>query len=160
VALAIVEADPQGDDALALLAEAAREARELYRQIPAHPALRPTNDPTPPRGLYLLGYEGGCAVASGALRPLGEEVAEVRRIYVTRSARRSGVAVCMLGALEAAARGLGYTSLRLETGWLQAAAMALYTRCGYVRIPPFGPYENDPTSVCFEKRITAERASA
>lgn len=36
---------------------------------------------------------------------------------------------------------------------LQAAAMALYQAFGFRRIPPFGAYESDPTSVCFELPI-------
>jgi len=158
MALEIVEADPRGDDALALLEEAAREVRALYDEIPAHPALRPTNASTPPGGIYLLGYEDGRAVASGALRPLEAGVAEVRRIFVTRAARRRGIALGMLRALEQAAHRLGYATLRLETGWLQVAAIGLYARCGYVRIAPFGPYADDPTSVCFEKPVASERA--
>ena len=31
--------------------------------------------------------------------------------------------------------------------------MALYESLGFQRIPPFGEYVGDPTSVCFEKRI-------
>jgi putative acetyltransferase len=145
--------DPQGTDALALLAEAAVEASALYPELHDLTAPGPTNAPTPPRGIYLVAYLDGAAVACGALRPLDEHTAEVRRMYVRRSHRRRGLASAILHALEQAAAGFGYRTLRLETGYRQQPAMALYEARGFVRIAAFGPYVADPTSVCFEKRI-------
>jgi len=159
MALNIVEADPQGADALSLLREAAIEARGLYPELHAPDDPWPTNAPTRPRGVYLLGYLDGKVVASGALRPLDDDAAEVRRMYVTPSARRAGCAAQMLRALEAAAGDRGYSILRLETGYRQLPAIALYLRSGYHRIDPFGPYTDDPTSVCFEKHIGRSRSS-
>ena len=49
------------------------------------------------------------------------------------------------------AHGIGLA--RLETGVHQPEALSLYERRGYVRIPPFGDYPNDPLSVFFEKRL-------
>jgi putative acetyltransferase len=43
--------------------------------------------------------------------------------------------------------------LRLETGIHQRAAIALYERVGFKRIPPFEPYREDPLSRCYEKRL-------
>jgi putative acetyltransferase len=153
VAMNIVEADPQGADAQSLLHEAAVEARALYPELQAPDAPWPTNSPTPPRGVYLLGYADGKVVASGALRPLDDAVVEVRRMYVAVAARRAGCATQMLRALETTAAGMGYSTVRLETGYRQLPAIALYLRSGYRRIDPFGPYADDPTSVCFEKHI-------
>ena len=45
------------------------------------------------------------------------------------------------------------TLLRLETGIHQREAIALYERMGFYRIPPFGPYFDDPVSLCYEKQI-------
>ena len=59
----------------------------------------------------------------------------------------------MLIELEARARRLGYDVLKLETGWRQAPAIALYESQGFRRTPPFGRFANDPASTCFEKRI-------
>src|SRR6266700_3942372 len=46
--------------------------------------------------------------------------------------------------------------MRLETGNRQLPAMALYESYGFVRIPPFSDYVNDPTSVCYEKPICTD----
>jgi hypothetical protein len=70
--------DPQGADALALLHEAAIEARELYPDLHDPNTPFPTNPPNPPRGIYLLVYGGNFPVASGALRPIDESAVEIR----------------------------------------------------------------------------------
>lgn len=151
--LHIEAVDPLHADALALLQQAAQEARDLYPELFGPDAPWPTNAPAVPGSLYLVAYRDGQAVGCGALRPLEPWVAEVRRMFVTRAARRGGVAAALLAALEAQAVAMGYRLLRLETGRRQAPAIALYERCGFRRIAPFGPYVGDPTSVCFEKPL-------
>lgn len=151
--LLIKEVDPQEEDALALLYEAAIEARALYPELHPPGSPWPENTPTPARGIYLVAYLDGEPVACGALRPLEETVAEVLRMYVARHARRKGLAQSILRELEAAAARFGYRTLRLETGYRQLPAMALYESYGFRRIEPFGEYSNDPTSVCYEKDI-------
>lgn len=148
-------ADPQGADALALLHEAALEARALYPELHASDAPLPTNPPTPPRGIYLLAYDGDLPVGSGALRLLDELTVEIRRMYVLKEYRRHGVAKMILEALEREAARLQYRWMRLETGNRQLPAMRLYEAYGFTRIPSFGPYENDPISVCYEKVVQA-----
>lgn len=151
--IVVAEVDPQGQDALVLLREAALEARGLYPEshLPDDPW--PTNGPTPPRGLYLIAYREGRAVGMGAHRPIDASISEVRRMYVLREARTRGVAQALLQAIEAHARTQGFACLRLETGMRQGPAIRLYERAGFVRIPAFGPYVEDPTSVCFEKAL-------
>lgn len=151
--LSIVEADPQGKDAMNLLYEAASEARGLYPELFATDAPWPVNRPTPERGVYLLAYAYGRPVACGALRPIDETTVEVRRMFVTAAARRKGYARMILRELEIRAAGFGYTAMRLETGNRQLSAMALYETFGFRRIAAFGDYVNDPISVCFEKKL-------
>lgn len=154
----IVEVDPKGPDALLLLRQAAIEARELYPELFDADAPWPSNPPTPEGGTYLVVYESEMPIACGSLRPIDEKVAEVRRMFVTPSARGTGAAKAMLQALERHAARLGYTHLRLETGYRQTPAMRLYESSGFLRIPPFGVYLNDPTSVCYEKAIDKAHA--
>ena len=149
----IIEVDPQGTDALALLRDAAIEARELYPEFSSPGDPWPTNSPTPDRGTYLVVYRDGEPVACGALRPLDKSIVEVRRMFVVKHARRGGLGCAILGALEEIADGFGYKSMRLETGNRQVPAMALYASYGFTRIEPFGEYVNDPTSVCYEKVV-------
>jgi putative acetyltransferase len=151
--LSIVEADPQGRDAMHLLREAAIEARGLYPELFSPDAPWPVNRPTPARGVYLLAYSDGKPVACGALRPIDETAVEVRRMFVTATARRRGWARAILRELEIRAANFGYTCMRLETGNRQSSAMALYEAYGFRRIAAFGDYVKDPLSVCFEKKL-------
>ena len=152
-ALRIQMVDPQGEEALTLLREAALEARALYPDLQDPRAPLPTNPPTPPGGAYLLIYDGWKPAGCGALRPIDESIVEIRRMYILREYRRHGLARMILEALEGEAARLGYTCMRLETGNRQTAAMRLYEACGFTRIAPFGPYLDDPISVCYEKPV-------
>jgi GNAT superfamily N-acetyltransferase len=116
---------------------------------------------TPPSaddmGPVVLARSDGVPVAMGALRQLGPDVAEVKRMFVVPEARGRGVAKAVLAALETAARERGWTTLRLETGPLQPEAIGLYTAAGYRPIPAFGAYAGHPDadgSLFFERVLT------
>jgi GNAT superfamily N-acetyltransferase len=98
--------------------------------------------------------EDGTPLGCGALRVLGDGVAEVKRMYVAPAARGRGVSKAVLAALEDAAGERGWTTLRLETGPLQPEAIGLYSGAGYRPIGAFGAYVGDPDaddSLFFER---------
>jgi GNAT superfamily N-acetyltransferase len=159
VPLVVREVDPQGQDAISLLRKAAIEARALYPELHGSNDSWPTNGPTPPRGIYLVAYRDGCAVGMGAHRPIDEAASEVRRMFVVKEERRAGVAQSILRAIEAHASAQGFRCLRLETGNRQEPAIRLYEQFGFHRIPAFGSYVDDPTSVCFEKALNGYATS-
>ncbi|MDZ7651576.1 MAG: GNAT family N-acetyltransferase [Burkholderiaceae bacterium] len=140
---------------MALLHEAALEARALYPEFHDPLAPMPTNRPTPTKGVYLVAFAAERPVGMGAHRPLDEETTEVRRMFVTQEARNRGVARAVLQRIEAHARSEGFQRLVLETGNRQMPAMRLYESSGFARIPAFGEYANDPTSVCYAKSLLA-----
>ncbi len=154
VGIRVMHGDPLGGEALALLAEAVEEARGRYPEffVPGAPA--PTNAPLVPGASFVLAAHGEAIVGCGALRPIDAATAEIKRMFVRRLARRQGVARAIVMQLLGDARALGYRSVRLETGNRQPEAIALYASCGFKRIEPFGPYVDDPTSVCFELALT------
>lgn len=78
---------------------------------------------------------------------------EVKSMFVSPAARGRGVARALLCHLEEVARGMGLPVLRLETGTLLEAAIALYTSQGYRRCGAFGEYEVNGTSVFMEKPL-------
>ena len=147
--LSIRNVDPQGPDALALLHEASVEARSLYPELFSESSPPATNGPLPEGGVYVVAYLCETPCACGALRPIDASTAEVRRMYVHRKHRRSGLATSVLAHLQGEARRLGYSRLVLETGYKQVPAMRLYEANGFERVQPFGEYANDPTSVCY-----------
>lgn len=106
------------------------------------------------QGIAALVTEGpaGSAGSDGA----GTDAlprAELKRMFVHEDARGQGLARRLLGAIESAAEEAGIVEVRLETGPLQHAAIALYERSGYTRIPNFGAYADDPWSVCYAKSL-------
>ncbi|HEX6548432.1 MAG TPA: GNAT family N-acetyltransferase [Candidatus Dormibacteraeota bacterium] len=139
--------------AQALVADLEAELLATYRGVPGSGGLPPAHIFEPPAGVFLVGYEDGRAVACGGVARYDESTAELRRMYVIPEARGQGRSRQLLEALEAAARGLGYDALRLETGNLQTAAIGLYRSAGYQPIDRYGPFVNDERSVCFEKRL-------
>jgi putative acetyltransferase len=110
-------------------------------------------DAVDPDFLFVVARIGAEPVACGALRKLGPEVAEVKRMYVRRAFRRRGYSRLVLQFLESLARDRGYRSLKLETGAAQPEANTLYESSGYAQIPCYGEYVGNPYSICYEKRL-------
>ena len=106
---------------------------------------------------FFIARWQGEAVGCGGVS-LGDDYAEVRRMYVRPAARGHGVATALLGRIEREARGAGLGLLRLETGVHQAAALGLYARSGFARRAAFGAYagltpQATALSVFCEKRF-------
>jgi putative acetyltransferase len=95
---------------------------------------------------------GGQAIGCSAV-VLEANYGEIKRMYVSPTARGQGVGRLLLRFLEAQAQAQGCAQFKLETGCLQLPALALYARCGYVRCGPFGAYAKDATSVFMCKEI-------
>jgi GNAT superfamily N-acetyltransferase len=95
---------------------------------------------------------GGRPVGHAALRWLDGR-AEVKRVFVDKGSRGTGVSVRLMLALEAVARDYGAAELILQTGDRQPEAVGLYVKLGYQRIPIFPPYEALPHSKCFAKTL-------
>ena len=96
------------------------------------------------------GRPAGC----GGIKLVGREYGELKRMFVRREFRGAGFGEKLVEHLAAHALAHGVALLRLETGIHQQAAIRLYERLGFRRIPPFGPYTNDPVSLCYEKRLS------
>jgi putative acetyltransferase len=106
-----------------------------------------------PDGSFVVGWEDEEPVACGGIVRYDAATAEIRRMYVAPVARGRGLSRLLLAALEDEARALGYAFVRLETGDRQPEAIKLYASSGFEPIPRYGPFVDDPRSVCFEKRL-------
>lgn len=98
------------------------------------------NEFDPPSGLFIVLMDGPITAAGGGFRRHDKTTCEVKRMWTHPHYRRRGLAAQVLGALESAAREVGYTRLILETGPRQPEAEALYARRGYDRIKFYGHY--------------------
>jgi putative acetyltransferase len=89
----------------------------------------------------------------GALLNCLEEYGEIKRMYVTPEARKTGVGIKILRTLEQCAIDQNLRYIRLETGVKQPEAIGLYRSFGYKNIPAFGSYLPDPLSLFMEKLL-------
>jgi putative acetyltransferase len=151
--LRIANIDPQGEVARGLLRQAAIDVRPLYFNNSEAVLSLPGNVPLGARDVYVAAWLDAVPVACGAIREVDQVTAEVQRMYVHRDYRRRNLGRTVLIHLESEAKRLGYTCLLLETGDRQLPAMRLYEAYGFRRVPPFGGYVDDPTSVCYELHL-------
>lgn len=107
------------------------------------------DDFLPPDGLLLVGSVDGRDVACGGLRLLAPGVGEVKRMYVEPAVRGRGLSRQLLRALLQHARDRGLREVRLETGALQPEAIGLYESEGFVPVPPYGHFKDEPLSRCY-----------
>lgn len=110
-------------------------------------------DFAPPRGRFLVAYVNKRPVACAGLRPIGKEIGEVKRLYVSSAARRRGIARRLLSILEADARALGYRRLRLDTNPGNDPSIALFLAAGFDEIPDYNG--NALAGHWFEKHLDA-----
>jgi len=107
------------------------------RGLPAEPG-----EMTPPAGAFLVARLRGEPMGCGAVKFHGAKPAELRRMWVSPSARGLGVGARLLAELEQLTREAGARVVHLETNRSLAEAIALYRRSGYVEVPRFNdePY--------------------
>jgi len=98
----------------------------------------------PPGGALLLARVDGAAAGTVALRPLGDTICEMKRLFVRpafRGARLAGgrsIGRALVEGIVEAARRQGYRRLRLDTiGGQMQAAVKLYRTMGFVEIAPY-----------------------
>jgi GNAT superfamily N-acetyltransferase len=137
----------------ALVAALNSELLDRYEGFDGSGGEQVAADFEPPGGAFVVGWDGEEPVACGGVIRYDETTAEIRRMYVAPSARGRGLSRAVLEALENEARQLGYEFVRLETGDRQPEAIKLYASSGFEPIPRYGPFADDPRSVCFEKRL-------
>jgi GNAT superfamily N-acetyltransferase len=102
-----------------------------------------------PGSAWLVIYDDGRPVACGGLRRLAADTGEIKRMFVTATARRRGHARRLLNELESLARAAGQTRIRLLTTELLPEALALYERAGYTIVSSHR--EHDHTDYWLEK---------
>ncbi|CAN5599913.1 GNAT family N-acetyltransferase [soil metagenome] len=85
------------------------------------------------KAIFVIARQAELAVGCGAVLPRSDGVAEVKRVFVRRGARRSGVARKIMQELERIARAEGFSEIWLETGLRQPGAIRLYESLRYKR---------------------------
>ena len=135
------------------------ELRAMYPEPGANHFRLEPHEVDEGRGIFLIAARGDRPIGCGALRSLDTRTGEIKRMFVIAEERGNGIGRAILEALEAEARRLGFSRVLLETGTRQLAAIELYERAGFVRIPPYGEYvASAATSLCMAKALGSATA--
>jgi len=151
MATTITPEHPATPDATALIAELDAHLEPLYPRESRHGFS--VDKLVADSVAFFLIRDNGAPAGCGGIKLFGAEYGEIKRMYVRPQFRGLGFATLLLDHLTDYAKSHGVGILRLETGIHQHAAIGLYERMGFQRIPPFGAYSDDPVSRCYEKRI-------
>lgn len=146
----ILEKDPQSQDAFKMM----EELSETLMKITGDSGKSSFNvkDISDARAVFVVAYsDAGESIGCGAIRPIDENTAEVKRMYAKSKAK--GIGTAILSYLEGQAQKLGYSKLWLETRLINKRAVAFYERRGYHRIANYGKYAGRAEAVCFEKTV-------
>lgn len=150
-----IKREPPGQPEIRLLLEASdAAAHALYPVESNHLVDAETMQAEGMR--FFVVRADGVALGCGGFRRIGPD-AEIKRMFVTETARGLGLGRMILETIEAAALAEGVAVLRLETGNKSTEALALYRNAGFSETGPFGSYGPDPYSVFMAKTLNADR---
>ena len=113
-----------------------------FQNFDAEMAQLPTVYSAPAGGLLLALVNGEPAGVAG-IKPFTDTACELKRMFVGTGFRNLGIGRQLLTEAIALAKNLAYTVIKLNTADFMKAAISLYTKAGFVEIPPyrFNPHE-------------------
>lgn len=146
----IIEKKPNEADAI-LLMEELSQTLETITGASGKNSFN-SEDVCVPRSLFVIAYdEEGKPVGCGAIRPIDENVAELKRMFA--KVKTKGVGTQILSHLEMQAKKLGYSAIWLETRLINEDAVLFYKKNGYRKISNYGKYAGNSKAICFEKKL-------
>jgi DNA-binding MarR family transcriptional regulator/GNAT superfamily N-acetyltransferase len=151
-AVAIMSEDPSSSMAQECLLQYYRElSRRLENGFdPTVSSSISPEEMKPPRGVFVLATLHGEAVGCGAVR-FYHDFVEVKRMWVSPSARGLGIGRRILSRLEDLARRHSYETVRLDTNRVLSEAKSLYEKTGYREIPRYN--DNRYADRWYEKKL-------
>lgn len=112
----------------------------------------------PPAGRLWLARVDGAVVGCIGLRPHDGDTCEMKRLYLRPGARGLGLGRRLAELSVAAAREIGYRTMRLDTVPKLQTAIALYRDMGFLEVSEPEPEGAPDGLLVFEKRLVAAPA--
>lgn len=101
----------------------------------------------------ILASIGEIVIGGGCFKPLDDETAEVKRVFVSPYFRGLSVGSGLMEEVICWAQELGFKNLVLETGELQEESIRLFKRQGFSVIENFGSYVGVRGSICMARKL-------
>jgi ribosomal protein S18 acetylase RimI-like enzyme len=101
----------------------------------------------PPLGAIFLAIENEELIGCVAIRPIDQQQAELKRLYVKQASHGQGIGKQLFECAMARAQSIGYDSILLETLESMQSARKLYLGSGFREIEPY--YHNPDPSTKF-----------
>ena len=144
----------------AVPAEEVDRARELFREYSAwlqidlcfqnfeQELAELPGEYAPPEGRLLLVYDDDDLAGCVALRKIGEQLCEMKRLFVRDQFRGKGIGRFLIETIIRNAKAMGYERMRLDTlPPKMNDAIALYRSIGFRMIAPY--YDNPVAGAIF-----------
>lgn len=103
-----------------------------------------------PTGCLLLVYDNELPIACAAYRKIGEDICELKRMYIKPDYRRNGVGQEIMNILCTRAKLNGYKLMRLDTLDTMTPAIKLYSNNGFYTINAY--YHNPNEGVVYMEK--------
>lgn len=91
----------------------------------------------PPMGCIILAKQDNQVLGCVALKPIGEGICEMKRLYVRPEARGNNLGKKLVEELIDFARNAGYKTMKLDTISSLKEAINLYQSKGFVKTEPY-----------------------
>ena len=151
----IIETKPTDIDIIPLIEELSAELGKRFGDTGKN-SFQEWNEENP-KWVFVKANLTNEAVGCGAIRPISNDIAELKRMFSKYS--RKGIGKKVLNYLENKAKELEYKEIWLETRKLNQEACVFYLKNGYKEIPNFGKYVGNEKAICFGKIIISEKTT-
>ena len=112
----------------------------------------------PPRGTFLVALDGGRVVGTGAVRPIDDETAELKRMWLLEAYQGRGIGYRLFTVLAEFARAAGYRRMWLSTDPIvQSRAVRFYERLGF---QPIAAYDDSDDTVFMGRSLDLDGGRA
>jgi GNAT superfamily N-acetyltransferase len=100
-------------------------------------------DYAPPDGALLVAENAGRVAGCVALKRLGDDSCEMKRLFVDARQHGEGIGKALAQAIVERAKDLGYRRMMLDTGPKQVEAQSIYRSLGFRYVEPY--YDVSPS---------------